>query len=109
MTVKPSKTAAGNPSRRHQPTWVLEPRSIRLLDRLPTEMRLLGLRRSFPHVINEIALHWNSPDDMQRTMQSLLIDERGSREGFPADVRQELAELANYYFTEVRPELAEAR
>lgn len=102
------KSDATPERRRHQPTWVLEPRSIRLLDRLPAELRLLGLRRAFPHVINEIALHWCSPDDMQRTMQSLLIDERGKREGFPEEVRQELSDLANYYFSVVRPELTEA-
>lgn len=94
----PKSAAHPTAAHRHQPQWVLEPRSIRLLDGLPPEMRLLGLRRAFPHVINSIAQHWGDPTGMQRTMQALLIDSRGGRQGFPADVRRELAELADYYF-----------
>lgn len=80
------------------PIWVLTPRAIRLLDTLPSELRLIGLRRRFPHVLNQIALAWHEPANMQRTMQSLLIDQRGQRDGFPADVAQEISDLADYYF-----------
>lgn len=72
-----------------------------MLDRLPPEMRLLELRRTFPHVINIIAQHWGDSVGMQKTMQSLLIDNRGGRQGFPADVRRELAELADHYFARI--------
>lgn len=101
MTVKKPSGTHTTAAQRHQPQWVLEPRAIRLLDRLPPEMRLLGLRRAFPHVINIIAQHWGDPAGMQKTMQSLLIDNRGGRQGFPADVRRELAELADYYFARI--------
>lgn len=101
MTAKRPSTSYTAAAQRHQPQWVLEPRAIRMLDRLPPEMRLLELRRTFPHVINIIAQHWGDAAGMQKTMQSLLIDNRGGRQGFPADVRRELAELADYYFAAI--------
>ena len=79
---------------------------MRLLESLPAEIRLNALRRSFPHILNLIAMNWRCPVQMQRTVQSLLIDARGNREGFPMSVQQEITDLADYYFTVIRPQMS---
>lgn len=99
--LEPGFGRARSSQTRHSPRWVLEPRAIRLLDTLPAEMRLSALRRSFPHVVNRIASSWNTPREMQKTFQSLLIDERGGRDGFPSECVAEISELADYYFSVV--------
>lgn len=105
-SAQPGFAAIASGDHRHYPKWILEPRSIRLLESLPADIRLNELRRSFPHIVNLIALNWRCPVQMQRTIQSLLIDARGNREGFPQQVQQEIAELADYYFTVIRPQLS---
>lgn len=89
--------------RYRRPVWVLEPRAIRLLDALPASLRLFQLRCHFPHVLNQLAECWHDAAQMQRLIQGLLIDQRGNREGFPPDAQAEVQDLADYYFTSVRP------
>ncbi len=98
--------ATNTNDQRYFPKWILEPRALRLLESLPAEIRLNALRRSFPHILNLIAMNWRCPVQMQRTVQSLLIDARGNREGFPIGVQQEITDLADYYFTVIRPQLS---
>lgn len=92
-------------ARYRRPVWVLEPRAIRLLDALPESLRLFQLRCHFPHVLNQLAARWHDAGQMQLLVQALLIDQRGNREGFPLDAQIELRDLADYYFSVVRPQI----
>ena len=70
-----------------------------MLDTLPADLRLNALRRSYPHVVNRIAANWNNPHELQATFQSLLIDQRGGRIGFPPECVVEISELADYCYS----------
>jgi hypothetical protein len=78
--------------------------SIRLLETLPPTLRLVALRGQFPRVLNRIADAWHSPASFAALIDSLLIDERGQRQGFPFEVMTEITELREYYFSMVHPD-----
>jgi hypothetical protein len=66
------------------------------LEGLPSEVRPRELAVQFPHVVNRIALLW--PDDRAALehLNSLMVDDRGDRRGFPMDVVGELATLREW-------------
>jgi hypothetical protein len=78
--------------------------AVRLLESLPATLRLVALRGLYPRVLNRIADAWPSPAAFAALVDSLLIDDRGSRQGFPFEVITELTELREYYFTLAHPE-----
>lgn len=49
-----------------------------------------GLARRFPHVLNRISAVWEDPPATAELIDDLLVDRRGGRRGFPADVLAEL-------------------
>ncbi len=49
-----------------------------------------GLARRFPHVLNRISANWEDPPATAELIDDLLVDRRGGRRGFPADVLAEL-------------------
>ena len=49
-----------------------------------------GLPKRFPHVFNRIAATWHDPPALLEALDDLLVDTRGGRRGFPADVLAEL-------------------
>jgi len=63
---------------------------------LPREVRPLALLQQFPRIANMLAQSWHDPAAFREYMFDLLIDRRGSREGFPQDVRSELLRLRAY-------------
>lgn len=82
----------------------LEPRTLRLIQSLPIDLPMLHVRRDFPHVLNRLASVWHEPAAFNAAMRSLLVDERGTRQGFPFPVIDELIDLRRHYFLYVRPE-----
>jgi hypothetical protein len=60
--------------------------------RLPAHL-LRHTAARFPHVLEPIARDWASPDRLHATLDALVFDDRGGREGFPPEVLTELAEL----------------
>lgn len=83
----------------------LDRRSLRMLESLPIHLRMLHVRRDYPHVLNRIAADWPDPHRFARLLRSLLTDERGNRQGFPIEVMMELVDLRSHYFIEIHPEL----
>jgi hypothetical protein len=75
----------------------LSDQAIRLLQALPAEMHLVVLRGEYPRIVNGIAARWQEPLELQRYFDSLLIDSRGGRVGFPFRVLAELSELRAYH------------
>jgi hypothetical protein len=82
----------------------LDPRSKLIIESLPTAIRPSGIVESFPHIMNLIASSWHEPRAFVRTLDDLLIDDRGNRAGFPFAIIVELTDLREYYFSTVRPE-----
>ena len=82
----------------------LEAEAIGLLETLPPSLRLVALRGQFPRILHRLAQAWHAPRDFDELTRSLLIDDRGQRQGFPFEVVAELTELREYYFAMVHPE-----
>ena len=70
--------------------------ATQLLGVLPPEMRLVALRGEYPRILNHIAALWDEPRELDRYFESLMIDARGGRRGFPFRVIAEIAELRSY-------------
>lgn len=90
-------------------SWALGPRqltraAVRLLEGLPAELRLVALRGQYPRILNRVAEAWPSPVAFDALTRSLLIDERGQRQGFPMQVITEITDLREHYFTVLHPQ-----
>ena len=48
------------------------------------------LTSRFPHVVDRIASAWSDPARLAAVFEDLLFDDRGGRQGFPADAAEEL-------------------
>jgi len=64
---------------------------------LPANVRPIALARKFPRIANSIAELWRRVARCEEYLDTLVVDVRGDRSGFPADVAQELMALRNYY------------
>ena len=71
--------------------------AIRWLASLPDEVRPIELGRKFPRIINTIAAKWADFIGCRRYLNSLQIDERGGRQGFPFEIVQEICALREYF------------
>ena len=81
----------------------LDDAAVALLEGLPPQLRLTELRGAYPRVLNRVARVWNDPRAFDALIDSLLIDDRPDRQGFPFEVVRELGELRAYYFSMVHP------
>ena len=77
---------------------VLHDRAFKWLAALPADMRAMATARQFPRIVNRIADLWGHCEYTRLYFQSLLIDRRKGRKGFPPEVRKELEALQHYYF-----------
>lgn len=75
----------------------LQVESMRWLLDLPALARPLKLSRKFPRIVNRLAQMWLSESQCRRYLDSLVMDERGGRQGFPLDIVIELGNLLSYY------------
>ena len=51
------------------------------------------LAKAFPRIVNRLAEFWDNPFEGGKYLDSLLVDERGGRQGFPMPVLRELIAL----------------
>jgi hypothetical protein len=72
---------------------------------LPRAIRPLALLQQFPRIVNVMAQTWSDPPAFRDYMFELLVDRRGSRQGFQQSVRCELLAL-RAYFDEMYPHAA---
>jgi hypothetical protein len=86
------------------PKRQLDQRAKIIVKALPKPMRPLHTCRDFPHIMNLIASSWHEPKLFVKTLDELLMDDRGDRQGFPFQIIVELTELREHYFTSVHPE-----
>jgi hypothetical protein len=101
------KPAPGNThhagERHDQAVEVLEPATQAWLDNLPFAVRPITLAQKFPRIANRFAQLWKRPRQCDVYFESLLVDERGGRQGFPQSVALELVTLKTHYQTVVYP------
>ena len=64
---------------------------------LPYAVRPNELASRFPRIANSIAELWRRVARCEEYLDSLVVDQRGDRKGFPPAVAQELAALRSYY------------
>lgn len=63
---------------------------------------LSPLEERFPRLVPEILAFWGTPDCFDK-LQNLLVDTRGGRHGFPAEVYSDLSMLLNIVTRPKRP------
>jgi hypothetical protein len=69
---------------------------------LPQAVRPITLARKFPRIANSIAELWRRVARCEEYLDTLVVDLRGDRKGFPPEVAQELTALRSYY-SELHP------
>jgi hypothetical protein len=84
-----------------QPSDALAKTTLVWLERIPPRERPQQLMTQFPRIANAISEAWPRPANCQKYFGELLIDHRGGRQGFPAEVLFEISSLKNYYETAV--------
>ncbi len=67
------------------------------LTALPPEVRPRALAIHYPRIFNKIAELWGRPLLCEKYLDELLMDERGTRKGFPPDVAAELTVLKTHF------------
>lgn len=72
---------------------VLTDFSVRWLFQLPKEILPKTLAREYPRIINQIADLWENPDACVKYLDALLMDDRGTRQGFPKKIVFELTRM----------------
>ena len=78
--------------------------TLRMLAKVLPHVPLSMLPSQYPRVLNQLAAVWPDAAATRRCFDGLLLDERGTRQGFPPGVVNELTALRHYYFTELFPE-----
>jgi hypothetical protein len=76
----------------------LHERTFKWLACIPADLRPMATARRFPRIANRVAELWGHCEYSRLHFQSLLIDRRPGRRGFPPEVRRELEALQRYYF-----------
>ena len=76
----------------------LRERTFKWLATLPAQVRPMVTARQYGRIVNRIGDLWAHCEFTRLHFQSLLIDRRPGREGFPGAVRHELEVLQEYYF-----------
>ena len=51
------------------------------------------LAKAFPRIVNRLAATWDNPFEGGKYLDSLLVDDRGGRQGFPMPVLRDLIGL----------------
>ena len=73
------------------------PATMKWIARLPTSVRPYALLRQFPRLANVLAMASRDNEALSECLYDLLIDHRGGRRGFPAQVESELLALRKYF------------
>jgi len=72
------------------------------LEKMPPEVRPRAMAIQYPRIFNKIAALWSKPLLCEKYLDELMMDDRGTRQGFPEDVATELSSLKMYFITSVK-------
>ena len=89
--------------RTYQQNNVLLNTTVTWMAGLPEDVRPAALVRRFPRIANSIADLWRRAGRCEEYLESLVVDRRGNRTGFPRDVAEELTKLRSFY-AELHPD-----
>ena len=89
-------------SAEHPSQNVLLDSTSRWIASLPSNVRPFACAHRFPRIANSIADLWCRVPQCEQYLDSLILDARGHRTGFPPDVAKELLALRNY-FSDLHP------
>ncbi|KAF3996178.1 hypothetical protein [Glaciimonas immobilis] len=64
---------------------------------IPKDIWPLWLMKSFPRIANQLANTWAQPAGCDALFTQLLLDQRGTRKGFPVEVSREIMALKLYF------------
>lgn len=81
----------------------LSPDAQRILATLPPAVTLRRSCAQYPQAVEKLLRHWSSPADFRRAIDSMVLDTRGGRRGFPFDIVSEFGSLREHYDTHVSP------
>jgi hypothetical protein len=81
---------------------VLLDATVAWMNALPYTVRPTELAQRFPRIANSIAELWPRADRCEPYLDSLMVDQRGDRKGFPMSIALEVASLRSYY-SELHP------
>ena len=93
----PAKVEERRSAVERTPQAVLLDETSRWMASLPANVRPFACARRFPRIVNSIADRWRRVPECEAYLDSLVIDQRGNRTGFPPDVAKELWALRSYY------------
>jgi hypothetical protein len=82
---------------------VLLDTTLTWMARLPKDLRPMVLATRYPRIANNIADIWRRVARCEEYLDTLVVDRRGNRAGFPPDVARELNNLRGLY-TELHPD-----
>ncbi len=94
----PSATAGASflRERRAQPLNLALPATLKWIETLPPEIQPFAVLRDYPRIANALARFWSDTLAFTTYLDSLLVDRRSGRRGFPGDVHNELLSLRDY-------------
>jgi hypothetical protein len=100
LSLEPGAVSHGDALRRsgNVKESLLRRRTFKWLATLPAHVRPMATARQYARIANRIGDLWPHCEFTRLYFQSLLIDRRPGREGFPSVVRYELEVLQDYYF-----------
>lgn len=86
-----------------QEIHVLLDSTLTWMAHLPKDVRPMMLARLYPRIANKLADIWRRVARCEEYLDTLVVDLRGNRAGFPPDVARELNNLRGYY-AELHPD-----
>ena len=100
---KPVEVRNRSVDRATQARAVLTDAASRWIAGLPPHVRPFALAQKFPRIANSIADLWRRVARCEEYLDTLVVDLRGDRTGFPLEVAKELNVLRSYY-AELHPQ-----
>jgi hypothetical protein len=99
---KATTPAASSPdwskARKALPLERLLPASEAWIKILPCDVYPVALAAKYPRIVNLIASAWDNRAECPMLFEELLGDQRGQRQGFPADVKRDLEKLRDCWY-----------
>lgn len=80
-----------------QPAEPVFEATARWMQTLPAALRPVETAKAYPRIVNRLAELWKRPSRCDAYFQTLMLDDRGGRKGFPPAVALELSALATHY------------
>ena len=93
----PSRPMDWSAMRRAAPAGELLKTTVAWFSELPPDVQPRALVAKYPRIANALCAAWRHPQAFKDFMDELLIDRRGGRKGFPADILRDLLALRTHF------------